>query len=165
MFSLKSSLKTLLGISALCLCLSSVSAVSAQSGSSGSLCAIVVQTRAMSIDALFNPKNGDVNADGARTLTDVILILQAVIYGTAQIKEVTCWLNPSRSSGDCQNMSSNDFEAYGIHPVTQEEVALSNGDVNADGQVDMSDAIYLAGWLMNGTADPVEFAGARLKTD
>jgi hypothetical protein len=129
------------------------------------MCGLVVQERADSLVGLFNPRNGDVNADGHRTLTDAIVILEYVLLGTQEIREVTCWLNPYLRGGDCQGALASDFEPYGYHPVTGAQVVLRNGDVNGDGAVDITDALVLAEWIVSDSSIRiVEFAGARLKS-
>ena len=62
-------------------------------------------------------------------------------YGRSFVRAVRVWRD---SSVDGEALE----DARTRHPT-------ANGDVNASGAIDLSDAIYLLGWLFRGTAPPV----------
>jgi hypothetical protein len=126
--------------------------ISSQSSSSAvDSCERVVQPLG---DGTFrgNPKNGDVNADGFRDLTDARNMLSYLFLGQGEIRDFSVY-----SGG----FPSDDFEPYGFGPDGQ-EVALQNGDVNGDEHFDMTDAVCLLRWrLLGDPSSLVEIAGIR----
>ena len=71
--------------------------------------------------------NGDVNADGARDISDAIYLLSYLFSGGPAPLPLAC--EPAA-----------DFH---------------NGDVNGSGSIEMSDAIFLLNWLFRGSRVPV----------
>ena len=72
-------------------------------------------------------ENGDVNADGARDISDAMYLLNHLFSGGPAPRPLGC----------------------------EPAAAFHNGDVNGSGAIEMSDAISLLNWMFRGTKEPV----------
>lgn len=91
-------------------------------------------------DMQQNVENGDINGDGSRNITDVILMLNRLFVGGPPPATTHCM---------CSKIDPNDR----LPPRGATE--LMNGDIDGSGQVDVTDAVRFVNWLYNGGLAPV----------